>query len=1151
MGGQFRQPKLLVGILFVAGMHSILCLITLGNPNPLQAAPIKQNEHTPTSIPTETGTPSPIPTNTPLPTNTGTQQSTSTNTITPTLTNSPTLRPSDTPSPSLTQVSIAHPTTTQTPSPTSTPSPQAIIQPQISAFNSTNVEVLAILINEIAWSGTLASSSDEWIELYNPGQTSINLSGWRLVSSDGSPDIDLEGGIPPGGFYLLERSDDNTVSDIHADITYTGVLGNSGEILHLFGPSGETVDTANISGGSWPAGESDSYSSMERLGVLPDSLLAWGTNDGNTINGHDANGVSIRGSPKLANSVWFPNPTATPTTTPSTTNSPTSTSTLTNTQTSTLTPSLSASLTLSTHQPQSVVINEIAWSGTSASTGDEWIELFNYGDQSIDLTDWVIAAADGTPIITLSGTISASGYFLLERTDDNTVSDIPADQFYTGSLSNNGESLTLKNDSGVVIDTANIDGGDWPGGTASSESPTYASMERINPSTADTDANWATNDGITRNGLDVDGNPINGTPKSANSISRPISPTHTNTPSSTASPTETSTASFTPSPTSTKSQTATPTKTSTPTPTATVTPSPTITVNLVPPGTILINEIAWAGTAASSADEWIELYNSSTHAVDLSDCHLVAEDGQPYIALAGIIPGNRYFILERTDDSTIQNISADLIYTGSLSNSGERLWLLGPSDEIIDTANSDGDNWPAGNAENRASMERRAGTSDNSTAWGTNTGHITNGIDAQGNPIYGSPGQPNSVWFATPTPTASSTPTPSTTPSQTLSPTPSPTGTLTSSPSPTPSPTSTATPVAPQIVLINEIAWAGTIGHYNDEWIELFNTGHESVDLSGWQLIAADGRPNISLEGEIPPWDYFLLERTDDSSIANIPADQIYTGSLSNNGETLYLFGPNDELVDTASQSDGAWPAGDSISRTTMERCGTAANGRATWRTNNGHKTNGIDVDGYPIRGTPKQRNSVEFPTPTPTPIPEGAVILINEFLPHPKYDWNGDGKFTSDDEFIELINAGTIITNLEGWLLDDIEEGSTPYALPNIQLAPGEIIILFRSETGISLSDSGDSVRLLTPDGVVADERTYNFAKDLNLSWCRLPDYIEEFSYPCWPTPNHQNVAYATGTYAASTEEIDPAYSLSDQDNQVIQPGWLIPKCCRLCGYL
>ena len=44
---------------------------------------------------------------------------------------------------------------------------------------------------------------------------------------------------------------------------------------------------------------------------------------------------------------------------------------------------------------------------------------------------------------------------------------------------------------------------------------------------------------------------------------------------------------------------------------------------------------------------------------------------------------------------------------------------------------------------------------------------------------------------------------------------------------------------------------------------------------------------NISLEGTISAHGFFLLERTDDATVANIDADQIYAGGLNNNGENL------------------------------------------------------------------------------------------------------------------------------------------------------------------------------------------------------------------------------------------------------------------------
>lgn len=171
--------------------------------------------------------------------------------------------------------------------------------------------------------------------------------------------------------------------------------------------------------------------------------------------------------------------------------------------------------------PLAVVISEAAWGGTAANANAEWIELRNNTSSTIDLSGWQLFSSDGTPDIALNGVIAPGGYFLLERTADTTISDIPADQLYTGALVNTGESLTLTDALNNVIDTANGDGGAWPGGSAS---PGFYSMERIDPLAPDTDANWTSNDGVTRNGLDANGQPVNGTPRQPNSARSPAPP---------------------------------------------------------------------------------------------------------------------------------------------------------------------------------------------------------------------------------------------------------------------------------------------------------------------------------------------------------------------------------------------------------------------------------------------------------------------------------------------------------------------------------------------------------------------------------------------------------------------------------------------------
>ncbi len=120
-------------------------------------------------------------------------------------------------------------------------------------------------------------------------------------------------------------------------------------------------------------------------------------------------------------------------------------------------------------------------------------------------------------------------------------------------------------------------------------------------------------------------------------------------------------------------------------------------------------------------------------------------------------------------------------------------------------------------------------------------------------------------------------------------------------------------------VVINEIAWMGTEQSHYDEWIELKNITDEAMDLRGWRLEAEDGSPVIELDGEIAPQGFFILERTDDSTLPGIKADLIYAGALSNQGETLRLIDKEGAVIDVVEAGEG-WPAGDNQNKRAMER---------------------------------------------------------------------------------------------------------------------------------------------------------------------------------------------------------------------------------------
>jgi len=376
-------------------------------------------------------------------------------------------------------------------------------------------------------------------------------------------------------------------------------------------------------------------------------------------------------------------------------------------------------------------------------------------------------------------------------------------------------------------------------------------------------------------------------------------------------------------------------------------------------------------------------------------------------------------------------------------------------------------------------------------------------------------------------------------------------------------------------LLINEVAWAGTAASSNDEWIELYNPGSVPINLSGWVLKAVDGTPTINLPSGylLQPNSYFLIERTDDTTVSDITADFIFTGDLGNSGEILQLLDPLNRVVDTANSNGGLWPAGSSSTFGSMERRGVIVDSDTAWITNVGVVSWGMDAgipndctitppcltDPKPLKGTPKHANwaiSVQ-PTPspvppvfkTPTPVPPALpppppLLGINEFVPRPGHDWNNDGVINVGDEYIELINHGVVNVNLSGYKLDDeANVGSPLFSLPSITLKPGERIVFYGSQTGLLLSDGGDGVRLLKPNGQLADAYNYSVVNFPDQSFCRLPDNggLDDWNTNCYPTPGLQNSLSGSVLRPPTLEnEDEPLCPIAD----TLPEGFILAEC-------
>lgn len=112
-----------------------------------------------------------------------------------------------------------------------------------------------------------------------------------------------------------------------------------------------------------------------------------------------------------------------------------------------------------------VVINEIAWAGTSVSyPNDEWFELYNSTDSAIDITNWKIVVGGNVLFLKKvnNSSIPAHGYMLFEKQRDETIREITADSIYSDvAFRDSGDSIQLFDSSGAVVDEVDFSAG-WP-----------------------------------------------------------------------------------------------------------------------------------------------------------------------------------------------------------------------------------------------------------------------------------------------------------------------------------------------------------------------------------------------------------------------------------------------------------------------------------------------------------------------------------------------------------------------------------------------------------------------------------------------------------------------------------------------------------------
>ncbi len=150
-------------------------------------------------------------------------------------------------------------------------------------------------------------------------------------------------------------------------------------------------------------------------------------------------------------------------------------------------------------------------------------------------------------------------------------------------------------------------------------------------------------------------------------------------------------------------------------------------------GTVVINEINWGGSNGDGNDEWIELKNTTSNVIDLSNwvVERLGTGSGPganiTIPAGNTIPANGFFIISNNSkDSSKINVDSDYVTSSvSLVDGGEQLILKDSSDAIIDMANGTGSWFAGSNSTPKKSMERKNPPSDGTQTanWQTATTH--------------------------------------------------------------------------------------------------------------------------------------------------------------------------------------------------------------------------------------------------------------------------------------------------------------------------------------------------------------------------------------------------------------------------------------------
>ncbi len=279
-----------------------------------------------------------------------------------------------------------------------------------------------VKINELMVNPDGSDAGNEWVELYNAGSQSYDLSGWKLAwykssTSSYSGTASLPSGTSlAAGEFLLIGDENVSNTDVSADLDMGN--GSNGDGAYLLECGGDVMD-AVIYGGS---------NTDEMPDESGDVATSYAENPGND----ESLGRSPDGADTDQSGVDF---SLFASSTPGSANGSGGSSSDCDTGTD-------------------IKINEILVNPEGSDGGLEWIELYNNSSSAYDLSGWNIvwyksASSSGDAALEDGTTIEAGGFLLIGEESVDGADIVAALDFGNGT---DGDGVHLENCAGTVVD---------------------------------------------------------------------------------------------------------------------------------------------------------------------------------------------------------------------------------------------------------------------------------------------------------------------------------------------------------------------------------------------------------------------------------------------------------------------------------------------------------------------------------------------------------------------------------------------------------------------------------------------------------------------------------------------------------------------------